>query len=916
MTVVAGANESGKSSWHAALRLAITGVRRGKGPGTAAERQLVERHRPWDQPERWEVEARLVLDDGRTIDISQDLGGKVACRAIDVELGRDVSDEIMDGTPDASRWLGLDRDSFAATVSVNQAQILAVADAAEQLQEHMQRAAATRGTDATAAEAIARLEQFRRDAVGADTVAAKGPLRTAKVRLAAASAALAEAQRLHADYLERGVHLDEAERLADDARLRLAGAEAASARMIATEASARATRAAELTNRHATAPVSVAARDELADRVAAALESWTSRPRVVPLTGRTSAEIQAEILALPAVPSGDTRPHPTVLEAQRAAALAADSIRQLGHRPEEAETVSAGWEPARLRELARRLRTPQLPQAAVLEAELARLRGQAAQAAPSGRATAIPAAAAGIGLLAGATLLANAAWLVGALVLLVAAASGAAALLIALRPGSDRSRIRQAEAALGPYRQASAEAAREHARAVKQAADNGLPAEAAALDELADRLVAAAQQAAGAAEWDVRLAGLQSRERAAIGTLLSTLRDRGETVADGTGVQAAVDAYLATCEARATQKQAAEQGSMLRVELKARLAEEERASAAATRLASIAESLRTIAAELELRADTDPERLAASLQAWREQRGEALQANQLALAEWQQLQSLLAGGSLSDLQAEAGRRRQRANELAAVLPPDSVALPNVDDPEAHVAALRTEAQRLRGEYDLAAGNLVARRDALPGVAEAEEGAAIARAELQRVEGLAIGIDRTLQLLRAAEERIHRDLAPILSQAVARWLPIVSRGAYAEISVDPAHLKVSVKEVSSGQWRDARLLSEGTREQIYLLLRVAMAQHLVTTGERAPLLLDEVTAQSDSDRKRELLDVLHQLSVERQVVLFTHDDEVVAWAEHSLRQPHDRLVRLEPRLVPVPVGEPALPPGELAPLAID
>src|SRR4029079_5517481 len=154
---------------------------------------------------------RLCLDDGRTIDISQDLAGKVACRAVDVSLGRDVSDEIMDGTPDASRWLGLDRESFAATVSVGQAQIMAVAEAAEALQEQMQRAAATRGSDATAAEAIAGLEEFRRDAVGADTVAAKGPLRTAKNRRATADGALAEARRLHTDYLERGTAVEEAE---------------------------------------------------------------------------------------------------------------------------------------------------------------------------------------------------------------------------------------------------------------------------------------------------------------------------------------------------------------------------------------------------------------------------------------------------------------------------------------------------------------------------------------------------------------------------------------------------------------------------------------------------------------------------------------------------------------------------------
>jgi uncharacterized protein YhaN len=104
--------------------------------------------------------------------------------------------------------------------------------------------------------------------------------------------------------------------------------------------------------------------------------------------------------------------------------------------------------------------------------------------------------------------------------------------------------------------------------------------------------------------------------------------------------------------------------------------------------------------------------------------------------------------------------------------------------------------------------------------------------------------------------------------------------------------VKVKEAASGQWRPARLLSEGTREQIYLLLRVAMAEHLVTTDERAPLLLDEVTAQSDATRKRQLLEVLHQISLDRQVILFSHDDDVAEWAAANLDSARDRLVRLD------------------------
>jgi hypothetical protein len=45
-------------------------------------------------------------------------------------------------------------------------------------------------------------------------------------------------------------------------------------------------------------------------------------------------------------------------------------------------------------------------------------------------------------------------------------------------------------------------------------------------------------------------------------------------------------------------------------------------------------------------------------------------------------------------------------------------------------------------------------------------------------------------------------------------------------------------------------------------------------------------------------VLHELSADRQVILFSHDDEVVAWAADSLSEPRDRLIRLG-----TPVGTP-------------
>jgi exonuclease SbcC len=903
MTVVAGPNESGKSSWHAAVRLAITGLRRGKGPGTAAERALAERHRPWGQPERWEVEARLQLDDGRSIDISQDLGAKVACRAVDVALGRDVSDEILDGTPDASRWLGLDRDSFASTVAVNQAQIVAVADAAEALQEHMQRAAATRGTDATAAEAIARLEQFRKDAVGADTIAAKGPLRTAKNGVAAADGALALARQHHAEYLAQSAGLESAERAAEAARVDLAGAEAALARMQAVEFAARAARAAELAERHPGPPPSLAADDELAARVSAARDGWANRPRQIELAGATADELQSELDALPAMPKGDVEPHPSVLEAQRAVARAQQAIELLGDeppRPAGPPDIDAN----RIRDLARRLEPQSLPEATALAVELDR-----PPAHPSRSRPAVAAAIGGLGLVVGALLaLAN----LGLLATVVAAISVILALAIGLAgPRNDSAAMTRAERALAPYREAANRAREDRLAAVQEARTANLPDDPVELLSIADELAASRSLLAAHDAWLERRASLDATLIAAGEGLRGALAARGFAVPHGEDGLFTAEAYLARCRANGQQQRAADRAEVLRAQIAARSAAEDAAAAASAREADIVAALRAAAAEIGVDPDLDLEALDAALREWRAQRAGALAAAQQALGEWQQLQTLLDGGTLEDLRAEAARRRQRANELAENLPAAAITLPMGVDPEEFLSGLRRRLQSLVKEQDLARGALDARRGALPDVAEAEEAAAAAHLELQRVQRLAATVDATLALLHAAQERVHRDLAPVLGQAVNRWLPQVSGGAYVEVSVDPGDLRVSVKEAATGQWRDARLLSEGTREQIYLLLRVAMAEHLVTTGERAPLLLDEVTAQADADRKRQLLDVLHRLSAERQVVLFTHDDEVLAWADGALREPQDAVVRLQPVRPVSPVSSPLSSPGEPA-----
>ena len=888
LTVVSGPNEAGKSSWHAAIRAGIGGVRRGRGAGTNAEAAFADRHRPWDGDGRWEVEVRLGLDDGRTIEISQDLAGKVACRATDVVLGRDVSDEIMDGTPDASRWLGLDREAFAATICVGQAQIAAIAgrDTAASLQEHMQRAAATRGTDATAAEARERLHEYRRVRVGVDRQGARGPLRAAKEREEASRASLAEAKARHEAFLDASLSAEAAERAAATQAHRVATIEAGLARRAAAELTRRADRAGELAARHPTEPAGLADRGARADAVAGAIDAWQGRPRPEPLTGTTAAELAGELAALPAPPEGDLEVHASVVEARRALDRAEDALGLLAPRPEVAAPPGGPGEDE-LRALARRLRTPDPDPQPQLESELGDAEGELASGASRGRAAWIVAA---IGLAVAAVAAVAGLPVVGVVLGLLAIGLGAWAWLGRRAPaGGDR--VERARAALAPIT-----IAREAARAEREAAEEtaraaGLPADPDELERRADAVAAASRVAREAASWDATRSELDERRAGAALALRDALLARRHD-ADDADIHAAMASYETACRQRAEQARRAGD----RVALERALATRREAEAAAAEtersVARAEHALRTAAAEVGLAAHASPDEVAEALAAWRRARGAEAERADEARREWHELQTLLDGLPLDQLQATAHGAEARAASLAAKVDAGELsAMAQREDLGSFLEVEREELDRAREDASSQRGALAEMQRDQPDVAEAEEALAEAGTERARVVGLLEVLTETNRLLRAAEERVHRDLAPILAAAITRWLPRVSGGAYVDASVDPADLSVRVKEAKSGRWRSALLLSEGTREQIYLLLRVAMAQQLATTGETAPLLLDEVTVQADAERKQQLLGVLHELSAERQIILFTHDDDVIGWAERTLTGSRDRLVQL-------------------------
>jgi len=244
---------------------------------------------------------------------------------------------------------------------------------------------------------------------------------------------------------------------------------------------------------------------------------------------------------------------------------------------------------------------------------------------------------------------------------------------------------------------------------------------------------------------------------------------------------------------------------------------------------------------------------------------------------------------VADLRAEAVRVRGEAAALAEPVDPNALAAARGAAPD-RLAAAEQEARTARAACHTARGQIAQLAADLPDLADAEDELAAAKRERERVERLDRTLERTIAFLERAEERIHRNVAPVLRATVLAWLPRVTGERYTDCKIDPESLQVDVRG-AGGPWRSAGLLSHGTAEQVYLLLRLALARHLVTGGEVCPLILDDALAACDADRKHAVLDTLQAVSAENQVILFTHEEDVRAWARQRLSDPRDSLTEL-------------------------
>jgi DNA repair exonuclease SbcCD ATPase subunit len=922
--LIFGPNEAGKSTLQQAILTLLYGFFE-EGTITAAKRATLSALQPWDTRTLYAGSMTYLLDNEQTFQIARTFAPRTVTTLLALPNNVDVSSHFRSASHGrlffADEHLGMSREVFEKTCYVRQAELVALETSADSITDALMRLSTSATTDTTATEAIALLDDLLKESVGTARARTK-PLPQAQERLASLEAERSEVmqqrnelfsqitelrqseehlqqldlrrQQLHylhmlAEMQVAAGHLTNADAIAEDVqrlseeRARWAAWSAFPAHLhgeVVELAIQRRTLQKEIS---ASQPQAIVAREQLQ-----ALEAQ-------------AAVIDQHIAALADVGDVQTAELPHVQELAQQWRSAAEHVRMAGERGQKARATLEAAE----QQLAQD-RAQMEPAIRLGLSELAGLRQRLLSARQRGhQATAnlthVQATWAQTGMEeAQFQQLERTIQAVQTGTLPTPTPRKGCRSMIVRRPVPAQSQtpaefviyadVKPLHASVLQARTEAEEAQRLlneiEASIVDQLGGSvGTNADERALVELSQRLerylqteAAIGQQRAGVDQLRSEFGDAGRSYEAAHARLRSKLTELGSVQGD---TQAALTDYQRRCEQRAQLERDAVQLEQLqlRADTLRRLIDAWQVRQRA--LDEVERQLRTLltTAGVDLTIGSIEDALAGFGEAvnYHKRWTEAETAYQAALKHQQPLGS---GRTSTDERQSLSEMETRLVELRAVHPEWAILRPDKMPQEYNQLIRQADKEwaDARQVYARSQDAIHQTARTLRHPAEIDEEIGTTRRKIQQLERLRDALEMARTELEQTAQDFQRQFAPQLELLLREGLSRVTRDRYTDVRIDPGTLAVMLRAPEIGDFVSAQRLSTGTRDIVYLMLRVSIARLMSRSQERLPLLLDDPLVQCDHDRLEQALNFLSRLAEETQILLFTKDEATRTWFE--------------------------------------
>ncbi|MEY8753615.1 AAA family ATPase [Peribacillus frigoritolerans] len=155
------------------------------------------------------------------------------------------------------------------------------------------------------------------------------------------------------------------------------------------------------------------------------------------------------------------------------------------------------------------------------------------------------------------------------------------------------------------------------------------------------------------------------------------------------------------------------------------------------------------------------------------------------------------------------------------------------------------------------------------------------------------------LLNKTLDRYKREHLPKVIADAERHFSFLTNGSYRKIILDQSGEGILVQRSDGLSFR-VEEVSRGTAEQIYVSLRLALADHTFE-NDSFPLIIDDSFVNFDAERTKRILELLKKVSEKRQILFFTchryimehfSENQVIRLSSPVLRQNMNDLISPE------------------------
>ena len=223
--------------------------------------------------------------------------------------------------------------------------------------------------------------------------------------------------------------------------------------------------------------------------------------------------------------------------------------------------------------------------------------------------------------------------------------------------------------------------------------------------------------------------------------------------------------------------------------------------------------------------------------------------------------------------ADARRDYQRSDSHAKALESmaktaQAPAFPdNMTYTEAETARLLADAAAEQQALHRQLGQCQGRMEAIGQEGRLDSQIVALKQRIARLEDHYAALEYAQGALAAATAELQRRFAPKIAARAQDLFSRLTGGRYERLTLgEDLSLSACAQDeatLHSAQWR-----SDGTADQLYLALRLAVAEELTP---QAPLILDDALVRFDDERLKTALSILREESREKQVILFTCQD---------------------------------------------